>query len=112
MRGLSVKILSKRYDPVQMQAEVDGFFSHYSSSVLPGLTQEEVTSLANSLILTLSEPPKSYLEESNDFWNDILNEMPHDWIDQVKAELQSASKELLIQYIDQVPLLTRPLLNR
>ncbi len=86
-----------------MQTEVDGFFSHYFTSVLPSLTQEDVTSLANSLILTLSEPPKSYLEESNDFWNDILNEIPHDWIEQVKVELRSANKELLIQYITQVP---------
>ena len=109
MRGLSVKILSKRYDPVHMRGEVDAFFSDYSTNILPNLSQEEVSSLANSLILSLSEPPKSYLEESNDFWNDILNDMPHDWVEQVKTELKSASKDLLIKYITEV--LTHSLTN-
>ena len=102
MRGLSVKILSKRYDPVHMQGEVDAFFNDYSATILPNLSQEEVSSLANSLILSLSEPPKSYLEESNDFWNDIMNDMPHDWVEQVKTELKSANKDLLIKYITEV----------
>jgi secreted Zn-dependent insulinase-like peptidase len=102
LRGLSVKILSKRYDPVHMQGEVDAFFNDYSATILPNLSQEEVSSLANSLILSLSEPPKSYLEESNDFWNDIMNDMPHDWVEQVKTELKSANKDLLIKYITEV----------
>ena len=66
-------------------------FLESQKEVFTRLTQEEVTDRANSIALSLEEPPKSYLEEASDYHDSLMSDMPLDWRELVIGELRAMS---------------------
>lgn len=88
VRGLTVRLLSNRFSPLEMQDEL-GIFFESQKEVFASLTQEDLDSRAASISLSLIDPPTSYSEEASEFWGAIISDMPFDWTDQVVKELKS-----------------------
>jgi hypothetical protein len=99
MRGFTARILSNRYDPVEMQDALSEFFVNHRAEV-DKLTVEELNQRVEALVSSLTDPPMTYQEESADFWHHILDERPFDWNDLVIAELRSLTTEDIQQCYD------------
>lgn len=61
-----------------------GEFLHSQRAVLQALSQEEVTKMCESLVLSLKDPPTTYTEEASTFWERIVHDMPFDWTEKVR----------------------------
>ena len=92
VRGLTISVLSKRFDPDHIMEEVESFLAA-QKAVFARLTQEQVTQMASAIVLSLQEPPKSYLEEAADFHESLMADMPFDWRERVISELQAVRVE-------------------
>ena len=75
-----------------MQDEL-GIFFESQREVFASLTQEDLSSRASAIALSLVDPPTSYAEEASEFWGAIISDMPFDWNDQVVAELRGLTTE-------------------
>ena len=47
--------------------------------VVDKLTSQELSTLCESVIKSLEDPPTTYSEEASEFWNAIISDMPFDW---------------------------------
>ena len=92
IRGINFRVLSNRFDPLHLEHEVNEFLLR-QSLVFCKLTQQEVSDRASAIVKSLIEPPKSYLEEAGQFRENILNNIPFDWIQQIIAQLESINVE-------------------
>ena len=88
MRGLTFRVLSQRYNPLEMQAALDEFLAA-QAGVFAALTPSEVSMRCESVVKSLLDPPTTYEEEASQFWGSILEDTPFDWIDQVIAEVRA-----------------------
>jgi secreted Zn-dependent insulinase-like peptidase len=79
-----------------------GTFLSTQQSVLKALTQTEVSSLCESLIKSLLDPPTTYTEESSTYWSALLNHMPFDWTQQVVDELKNVTVDDVIHTADKI----------
>lgn len=86
MRGLTFRVLSQRYGPMEMQTAVDEFLQQ-QRSVFEALSEEDISLRASSVVRSLLDPPTTYEEEASQFWGNILEETPFDWIEQVISEV-------------------------
>lgn len=96
MRGISVRILSKRFSPVAMESSLFEFLASQRTLVHAELTEEIVRERCESIIRSLQDPPTTYSEEASDFWDSIVHDMPFDWIDQVTAELRRLDRAAVL----------------
>lgn len=53
--------------------------------VFLALTQEDITERSKSLKSILVDSPTSYLSEAAGIWRQILEEVPHDYLQQVDS---------------------------
>eukprot|EP01033_Poteriospumella_lacustris_P001998 gene1998-1454_t len=92
VRGFEVRVLSKRFDPSDIEHAVEGFVQRQVASLHSNggtVLDSDVVAIAKSIITTLRDPPTSYAEEANEFWSSITSEFPFDWQDRVIAELET-----------------------
>jgi len=87
MKGFTAKILSNRFDPVEMQ-DVLGEFLLSHRDEIDALSEDELSQRVEAIVSSLMDPPMTYREESSDFWSHILDQRPFDWNDRVIAELR------------------------
>lgn len=90
MRGITLRILSQRYNPQEMQTAVEDFLFGQEPK-FSSMTQEDVENRASSVIKSLLDPPTSYGEEASQFWTAIIEDTPFNWVDQVIDELKMIS---------------------
>ena len=88
VRGLSIRILSKRYSPVYMESILGDFLSS-QRAVLNSLTDEEVSHMCEAIIKSLEDPPTTYTEEAGEFYGRIKSGLPFDWTEKVIEELRA-----------------------
>lgn len=91
IRGFELRVLSKRFDPSEIEQAVEGFVQRQVESLQSGgsVLDTDVVAIAQSIITTLRDPPTSYAEEANEFWSSITSEFPFDWQERVIAELET-----------------------
>lgn len=99
VRGLTVRILSNRFSPIEMEKELGNFFLQ-QKMVLEQLTEEEIKSLCESLVKSLQDPPTTYTEEASEFWDAVISGMPFDWLERVIKVLEEIKKEDVVQSIN------------
>lgn len=92
MRGLTIRVLSQRYGPLEMQKAVDEFLLQ-QVAVFDALTAEDIALRADSVVKSLLDPPTTYEEEASQAWGNILEATPFTWIDEVIAEVKNLSVE-------------------
>jgi len=92
IRGINFRVLSNRFDPLHLEKEVNEFLVR-QSVVFSKLTQQEVSDRGAAIVKSLIEPPKSYLEEAGTYRENILNNIPFDWIQQIIAQLENINVE-------------------
>lgn len=92
--GIELKVLSKRFSPLQMEKELEEFFrSQYQSFFLPAdpsahhFTEKDLAALKQSIITTLKDPMNSLAEEGYHYYGQIINETPFDWKQRIIREL-------------------------
>lgn len=83
-----MRILSKRFSPLGMEAALNEFLATQRSLLQSELSDEVVKSRCSAIIQSLEDPPTTYSEEASDFWDSIVHGMPFDWTAQVIAELK------------------------
>ena len=92
MRGFNARILSNRFDPIEMQEKLSIFLEEHLSEI-EALLPEELNHRIDALVKSLQDPPNTYQEESADFWSSILDARPFDWTERVIAELRAMTTE-------------------
>lgn len=88
IRGLSIRILSKRYSPVHMESVLGDFLSS-QHSLLSSLSDEEVATLCEAIVKSLEDPPTTYTEEAAEFYGRIKSNLPFNWTELVIEELRA-----------------------
>ena len=78
IRGMTMRILSKRFSPPEMEREVATFFAHQKAR-FDDLTADDVAEKAGSIVKSLEDPPTQYTEEAGQNWDAILSDMPLNW---------------------------------
>lgn len=102
IRGFELKVLSKRFNPIEIEASVESFFTFQTEKLKNGgVTEAEIKEIAQSIIKSLRDPPTSYLEEGNEFWSSIANEFPFDWQEQVINKLNDVSLTDLQEFVSE-----------
>jgi secreted Zn-dependent insulinase-like peptidase len=97
MRGITVRILSKRYSPIAMEASLNAFLDAQRTSLQASLTDEVVQQRCQAIIRSLEDPPTTYSEEASDYWDSIVHDMPFDWTAQVVAELRKLNRDSVLR---------------
>ena len=100
VRGISVRILSKRFSPLSMELALSEFFQQQRFILNDTLTDEIIAERCQSIIHTLEDPPTSYTEEASDYWDAIVHELPFDWTAQVIAELKLLNRAEVLEVAD------------
>jgi secreted Zn-dependent insulinase-like peptidase len=93
MRGIKVRVLSKRFAPCEIEAELAAFLTHQRKRLNEDVTDEEVRALCGSIMASLKDPPTTYAEEAGEFWATLLNDQPFDWLDQIVEALRGMSRD-------------------
>jgi hypothetical protein len=96
MRGIKVRLLSKRFAPCEIEAELAAFLTHQRKRLNEDVTEEEVRALCSSIMVSLQDPPTTYTEEASEFWAALLNDRPFDWLDQIVEALRVMSRDDVI----------------
>lgn len=92
MRGFTARVLSNRFSPDEIFQELETFLDDMAERI-GTIMQADVDSLAAVLISSLSDPPITYREEADNFWECLLDERGFDWTDRIIDELQQLKKE-------------------
>mmetsp|Transcript_1554 Transcript_1554/g.2638 ORF Transcript_1554/g.2638 Transcript_1554/m.2638 type:complete len:577 (+) Transcript_1554:563-2293(+) len=100
VRGMTMRILSKRFSPLVMEQEVQEFLKTQQSRLKSELKDEELSQMTASIIQSLEDPPTSYSQEASEFWNAIVGDMPFDWTQQVIEELRRLTLSEVIDSAD------------
>lgn len=100
VRGISVRILSKRFSPLSMELALSEFFQQQRSILNDTVTDEIIAERCQSIIHTLEDPPTSYTEEASDYWDAIVHELPFDWTAQVITELKLLNRAEVLEVAD------------
>lgn len=87
MRGITVRILSKRFSPIHMERELATFFVD-QRQLFEALSEEEVKVKCQSIVKSLEDPPTQYTEEAGQFWDAIVTQMPLNWTEMVIQQLK------------------------
>ncbi len=101
MRGISVRILSRRFSPLAMESALDEFFTSQRTLLTRELTDEAVRDRSAAIIRSLEDPPTTFSEEASEHWDSIVHDMPFDWTQQVVAELRTFDKQTVLQAAEQ-----------
>ena len=88
MRGFSVRIVSNKFSPWEMEREIGEFLTS-QKEVMTKYSQDDIRSIAEALVKIIEDPPTSYLDEAEMYWDSILEDTPFDWAEQVVAALRS-----------------------
>ena len=96
MRGIAVRILSKRFSPLAMEAALGEFLAAQQQRLQLELTDAEVRERCASIVKSLQDPPTTPSEEASERWDAIVNGMPLDWAEQVIAQLQVLDREAVL----------------
>ena len=75
---MTMRILSKRFSPLEMEQEVATFFTN-QKIFFDALTPEDVAEKTSSIVKSLEDPPTQYTEEAGQSWDAILTDMPLNW---------------------------------
>lgn len=97
MRGISVRILSKRFSPAAMETSLDAFLATQRSLLQDTLTDELVRERCAAIIRSLEDPPTTYTEEASEYWDSIVHGLPFDWTAQVIAALRTLDREAVLR---------------
>jgi secreted Zn-dependent insulinase-like peptidase len=97
MRGITVRILSKRFSPVAMEAALNAFLDAQRTALQASLTDEVVQQRCQAIIRSLEDPPTTYSEEASDYWDSIVHDMPFDWTARVVAELRKLDRDSVLR---------------
>lgn len=100
MRGVSVRILSKRFSPLAMEKSLFEFLAAQQELISVQLSEEAVQERCESIIRSLQDPPTTYSEEASDFWDSIVHDMPFDWLDLVTAELRQLDRGAVLSAVE------------
>ena len=87
---MTLRILSKRFSPLEMEKEASAFFAGQQAA-FAAITDADVTEKAQSIIKSLEDPPTQYSEEASQFWDAIVTDMPLQWTEMVIEELRTLS---------------------
>ena len=101
MRGISVRILSRRFSPLAMESALNEFFTSQRTLLTRELTDEAVRDRSAAIIRSLEDPPTTFSEEASEHWDSIVHDMPFDWTQQVVAELRTFDKQMVLQAAEQ-----------
>lgn len=101
MRGITVRILSKRASPIAMETALMAFLAAQRDLLHATLTDEIVQERCRTIIQSLEDPPTTYAEEASDYWDSIVHDLPFDWTDRVIAQLRTLDREKLLQTADE-----------
>ena len=101
MRGISVRILSRRFSPLAMESALNEFLTSQRALLTRELTDESVRDRSAAIIRSLEDPPTTFSEEASEHWDSIVHDMPFDWTQQVVAELRTFDKQMVLQAAEQ-----------
>jgi len=96
IRGVTIRILSKRFSPLEMEAELATFLSSQRQA-FEDLTALDVQEKCESIVKSLEDPPTQYTEEAAQYWDAILTHMPTNWTEMVIQELKTLSLDDITQ---------------
>ena len=102
MRGISVRVVSNKFSPWLIEKELGEFLTS-QKRVMATYSQDDIEFRVDALIKNIEDPPTSYLDEAGLYWDNIFDDTPFDWSEQVVAalkditiaEVQTAANEWL-----------------
>ena len=97
-RGFLVRVLSKKFDPVYCESRLNAFLLKHYDFINIELTQANVTSIGDSIIQSLIEPPKSYLEEASTYYDAIIYDKPWNLAEIVSEEIKTITLSDVQEY--------------
>jgi insulysin len=92
MRGFMVRVVSNRFSPWNIEKELGEFLTE-QREVLKTYTQTDIDIRVSALITSFQDPPTSFLDEADTFWDQIVEKSPFDWRDQVIEALRALTVE-------------------
>ena len=88
MRGFSIRVVSNKFTPWEMEKAIGDFLSS-QKSVMAEYSQDYIRGITEALVKIIEDPPTSYLDEAELFWDSIVDDTPFDWAQQVVAALRN-----------------------
>lgn len=92
VRGFSVRVVSNRFSPWEIENELGRFLSEQRVAMAL-YSQADVDARVQSLVKSIQDPPTSYMDEASFFWDSIVDETPMNWFELVIAELEGLTIE-------------------
>lgn len=76
IRGMSLRILSKKHSPVVLHKEALLFLSNYQQQ-LQALDDAALKQMTDSLVANLLDPVNNMQEEASGFWQEVMHDLPY-----------------------------------